>query len=55
MDELDLDAQENSLVHALPYETMRDLSRILDGGETWIELGIYSVSIPPFITKKKLD
>ncbi|KAL6738550.1 hypothetical protein Aduo_012090 [Ancylostoma duodenale] len=38
MDELDFDSQENSLVHTLPYETMRDLSRVLDGGEAWVEL-----------------
>ncbi|VDM69363.1 unnamed protein product, partial [Strongylus vulgaris] len=38
MDEYDIDAQENALIHTLPYETMRDLSRILDGGEAWIEL-----------------
>ncbi|KIH65842.1 hypothetical protein ANCDUO_03836 [Ancylostoma duodenale] len=42
MDELDFDSQENSLVHTLPYETMRDLSRVLDGGEAWVELGKFS-------------
>ncbi|EPB69716.1 kinase domain protein [Ancylostoma ceylanicum] len=38
MAELDLDSHENSLVHTLPYETMRDLNRVLDGGEAWVEL-----------------
>ncbi|CAJ0602268.1 unnamed protein product [Cylicocyclus nassatus] len=38
MDEHDIYADDNALIHTLPYETMRDLSRILDAGETWIEL-----------------
>ncbi|VDK82556.1 unnamed protein product [Cylicostephanus goldi] len=38
MDEHDIYAEDNALIHTLPYETMRDLSRILDAGETWIEL-----------------
>ncbi|KJH41690.1 hypothetical protein DICVIV_12337 [Dictyocaulus viviparus] len=29
---------ENAPAHTLPYETMRDLSRVLDAGDTWIEL-----------------
>lgn len=33
-----MDDEENAPIHTLPYEVMRDLTRILDGGDAWVEL-----------------
>ncbi|XGW29352.1 hypothetical protein V3C99_008848 [Haemonchus contortus] len=38
MDNCSYDEDEDAPIHALPYEVMRDLSRILDGGDAWVEL-----------------
>ncbi|KAK6018337.1 hypothetical protein OSTOST_16084, partial [Ostertagia ostertagi] len=38
MENHSFDDDENAPIHTLPYEVMRDLSRILDGGDTWVEL-----------------
>ncbi|WKY06887.1 hypothetical protein Q1695_006790 [Nippostrongylus brasiliensis] len=45
------DIDENAPVHILPYEVMRDLSRILDGGDAWVELAGYM----PDITIQDVD
>ncbi|VDO88216.1 unnamed protein product [Heligmosomoides polygyrus] len=38
MERCDVDDEENAPIHTLPYEVMRDLTRILDGGDAWVEL-----------------
>ncbi|VDL77103.1 unnamed protein product [Nippostrongylus brasiliensis] len=45
------DIDENAPVHILPYEVMRDLSRVLDGGDAWVELAGYM----PDITIQDVD
>ncbi|KAJ1359570.1 hypothetical protein KIN20_018336 [Parelaphostrongylus tenuis] len=45
------DTDENSPIHTLPYEIMRDLSRVLDGGDAWVELATWM----PDITTHDVD
>ncbi|KAE9415912.1 hypothetical protein Angca_006145 [Angiostrongylus cantonensis] len=45
------EVDENAPIHTLPYETMRDLSRVLDGGDAWVELATWM----PDITTQDVD
>ncbi|KAK5971320.1 hypothetical protein GCK32_000707 [Trichostrongylus colubriformis] len=51
MERCSFDDNENAPIHTLPYEVMRDLSRILDAGDTWVELATKM----PDITMQDVD